>query len=57
VAVVGLVVDLAAADARRVPEEADRATDISGTLLPRLAVAAVLALLKTTSGSPEVGEK
>jgi serine kinase of HPr protein (carbohydrate metabolism regulator) len=37
--VVGLVVDLAAADAERLPEAAKRRTEIDGILLPRLAVA------------------
>jgi HPr kinase/phosphorylase len=53
-AVVGLVVDLAAADAERLPSPASRKTEISGILLPRLAVAsdstalpAVLAVLKS----------
>jgi len=39
VAVVGLVVDLAAADAERLPAPADRETLISGVPLARLAVA------------------
>jgi HPr kinase/phosphorylase len=38
-AVVGLVVDLAAADARRLPEAASRTIEIGGIELPRLAVA------------------
>ena len=51
-AVVGLVVDLAAADAERLPQAGRRETEIHGVVLPRLAVAAdavalpmVLALL------------
>jgi HPr kinase/phosphorylase len=39
-AVVGLVVDLAATDARRLPEAASQRTEIGGIELPRLAVAA-----------------
>lgn len=39
-AVVGLVVDLAADDAVRLPEPAQRQAEIAGVLLPRLAVAA-----------------
>lgn len=53
-AVVGLVVDLAAADAERLPGHASRTTEISGISLPRLAVAsgsaalpAVLPVLKS----------
>jgi HPr kinase/phosphorylase len=53
-AIVGLVVDLAAADAERLPNPASRTTEIAGILLPRLAVAsdsaalpAVLAVLKS----------
>jgi HPr kinase/phosphorylase len=55
VAAVGLVVDLAAADAARHPAEEARKTVISGVSLPRLAVAAgmpaqalVLAFLKAS---------
>jgi len=55
-AVVGLVVDLAAGDAERLPQPDGQITEIAGISLPRLAVAArvpalpaVLALL--TSGS------
>jgi serine kinase of HPr protein (carbohydrate metabolism regulator) len=55
VAVVGRVVDLAAADAQRLPAPAERQTVIDGVILPRLAVAAgsdarpaVLAWLRTT---------
>lgn len=54
VAVVGLVVDLAAADAARLPGQEAAATAISGVSLPRLAVAAegapltqILAWLRT----------
>ncbi|HEY2137699.1 MAG TPA: serine kinase, partial [Xanthobacteraceae bacterium] len=39
IAVVGLVVDLAAADAERLPAAASRQTTIEGIRLPRLAVA------------------
>jgi serine kinase of HPr protein (carbohydrate metabolism regulator) len=39
-AIVGLVVDLVAADANRMPEAAEREIDIAGVSLPRLAVAA-----------------
>jgi HPr kinase/phosphorylase len=39
-AVVGLVVDLAAADAERLPQAESRKTEIAGIKLPRLAVAA-----------------
>jgi HPr kinase/phosphorylase len=53
-AVVGLVVDLGAADAERLPAEGDKTTDIQGISLPRLAVApnsgplqTVLALLNS----------
>lgn len=56
VAVVGLVVDLAAADAARHPATQAASTVIAGVSLPRLAVAAgmaalplVLAALRTTS--------
>jgi len=38
-AVVGLVVDLAAADAERLPQAESRETEIAGIKLPRLAVA------------------
>jgi serine kinase of HPr protein (carbohydrate metabolism regulator) len=38
-ATVGLVVDLAAADAERLPEHAKRIAEIAGIALPRLAVA------------------
>jgi HPr kinase/phosphorylase len=40
VAVVGRVVDLAAADAQRLPAPAERQTVIDGVSLPRLAIAA-----------------
>jgi serine kinase of HPr protein (carbohydrate metabolism regulator) len=40
VAVVGLVVDLAAADAERLPQPSAGATTVEGVTLPRLAVAA-----------------
>jgi HPr kinase/phosphorylase len=53
-AVVGLVIDLAATDAQRLPEPDRRKTEISGIALPRLAVApddkalpAVLALINS----------
>jgi HPr kinase/phosphorylase len=55
-AVVGLVVDLAAADAARLPSQAAEKTEISGIVLPRLAIASgmpafpvVLAALRTRS--------
>ena len=56
VAVVGLVVDLASADAGRLPAPADQEAVISGIRLPRLAVAleplsCVLALLRTTGAA------
>jgi HPr kinase/phosphorylase len=58
-AVVGLVVDLAAPDAERLPQPDRQRIEISGIFLPRLAVAAgaaalpgVLALL--TSGQPGI---
>jgi HPr kinase/phosphorylase len=47
-AVIGLVVDLAAADAERLPPPGSRQADVAGITLPRLAVAAgvdALALL------------
>jgi HPr kinase/phosphorylase len=46
-AVVGLVVDLGAADAERLPAERDKTTDIQGISLPRLAVAPNSAALQT----------
>jgi serine kinase of HPr protein (carbohydrate metabolism regulator) len=53
-AVVGFVVDLAAADAERLPDSEKRTTEVAGIALPRLAVAAdvaalpaVLALIKS----------
>ena len=59
VAVVGLVVDLAAADAERLPKSARRETVVAGIKLPRLAVAAgqdalpaVLAVLGTSGSAP-----
>jgi len=58
VAVVGLVVDLAAEDAERLPQARATQTTIEGIRLPRLAVASgqaplplVLALLQTPRGS------
>ena len=44
-AVVGLVVDLDAEDAQRLPNSAARMTEIGGTTLPRLAVASGAAVL------------
>jgi serine kinase of HPr protein (carbohydrate metabolism regulator) len=44
-AVVGFVVDLAAADASRLPDDAERQAEIEGVWLPRLAVAAGAAAL------------
>lgn len=44
-AVVGLVVDLAAPDAQRLPEAPQRKAEISGVALPRLAVASGVAAL------------
>ncbi len=44
-AVVGLVVDLAAADADRLPQPGKRKTEIAGIVLPRLAVASGAAAL------------
>ena len=44
-AVVGWVVDLAATDAQRLPDPADRRTEINGIALPRLAVASGVAAL------------
>jgi serine kinase of HPr protein (carbohydrate metabolism regulator) len=56
VAVVGLAVDLAVADAERMPAESTQRTDICGISLPRLAVASghdplapVMAFLATTA--------
>jgi HPr kinase/phosphorylase len=61
VAVVGLVVDLAAPDAERLPVPAE--TLIEGIRLPRIAVAsgedplpAVLAALRTAHGGPDMTE-
>jgi HPr kinase/phosphorylase len=58
-AVVGLVVDLEAADAERLPEPDRQRTEIAGVVLPRLAVAAGAAALPAvlahlTSGQPIV---
>ena len=57
-AVVGFVVDLAAADATRLPEPDKRKADIDGILVPRLAVAPgaaalplVLAFIKSSQES------
>ncbi len=44
-AVVGLIVDLAAPDAQRLPEPVAQTTEIEGLLLPRLAVASTDAAL------------
>jgi serine kinase of HPr protein (carbohydrate metabolism regulator) len=44
-AVVGLVVDLAAAEAQRLPDAAERIADVGGIKLPRLAVASGAAAL------------
>lgn len=44
-AVVGLVVDLAAADAERLPQPESRETEVAGIVLPRLAVAPAAAAL------------
>jgi serine kinase of HPr protein (carbohydrate metabolism regulator) len=62
VAVVGWVIDLAAADAQRLPAADQRETVIAGVRLPRLAVAsgqdalpAVLALLATADGDDGTG--
>jgi len=55
-AVVGLTVDLAAADAARMPQEDSRKTEIAGIVVPRLPVAAdeaampaVLALITSSA--------
>jgi HPr kinase/phosphorylase len=60
-AVIGLVVDLAAADAERLPQPEQERTAIAGIVLPRLAVAtgesalpAVLALLTSTRADSAV---
>jgi len=57
-AVIGLVVDLAAADAERLPAQESRRTEIAGIVLPRLAVAAgvdalpaAVALLTSSDGA------
>ncbi len=62
VAAVGLVVDLTAADADRMPGRAAATADISGVSLPRIAVAAdtpalplVLAFLRTAAGAIDHG--
>jgi serine kinase of HPr protein (carbohydrate metabolism regulator) len=55
-AVIGLVVDLAAADADRLPEPGKRKTEIGGVILPRLAVAsgdAALPLVLALINSPQ----
>jgi HPr kinase/phosphorylase len=44
-AVVGLVVDLAAAEAQRLPDDGERIADVGGIKLPRLAVASGAAAL------------
>jgi HPr kinase/phosphorylase len=49
-AVVGLVVDLAAADVERLPEPEQRRIEIDGIVLPRLAVAAGAAALPAVLG-------
>ncbi len=48
IAVVGLVVDLAAADADRLPDVAQRRTTVEGIELPRLAVASGASALSST---------
>jgi HPr kinase/phosphorylase len=60
-AIVGLVVDLAATDAARLPAQDALKTSISGVILPRLPIAAnfsplpiVIAALATTQSSPSV---
>ena len=61
VAVVGLLVDLAVAEAERLPDEARQRAEIAGIALPRLIVAAdtdplplVLAHLKTVAGPDHI---
>ena len=57
VAVVGLLVDLAASDASRMPEPAGQSREIVGITLPRLAVAAgqdALPLVLTYLQTPDV---
>jgi HPr kinase/phosphorylase len=61
VAVVGLLVDLAVAEAGRLPDEAQQRAEIAGITLPRLIVAAdtdplpiVLAHLKTIAGPDHI---
>ncbi len=44
-AVVGLIIDLAAAEAQRLPDAAERFTEVGGIKLPRLAVASGVAAL------------
>jgi len=55
VAVIGMIVDLAAQDAQRMPSPSEREAVVAGILLPRLAVAsgvdpfpAVVALIRTS---------
>jgi serine kinase of HPr protein (carbohydrate metabolism regulator) len=62
-AVVGLIVDLAASDAARLPAQETESTEISGIRLPRLAVAAgnpalpvVLGYLATRPGTAATGD-
>jgi serine kinase of HPr protein (carbohydrate metabolism regulator) len=58
VAVVGLVVDLCAADANRLPTPAEREAKIAGLRLPRLGIAAgvdPLPMLLAALGSAESG--
>ncbi len=56
-AVVGLVVDLAAADAERLPEPDHRRIEIDGIVLPRLAVAAGAAALPAVLGHLTSGRR
>jgi serine kinase of HPr protein (carbohydrate metabolism regulator) len=56
-AVVGLVVDLAAADAERLPEPERQRTEIDGIALPRLAVAAGAAALPAVLGHLTSGQR
>lgn len=63
VAVIGLIVDLAASDAARLPGQQAESTEISGIRLPRLAVAAgcpalpaVLGYLATRPGTATTGD-
>jgi HPr kinase/phosphorylase len=58
VAVVGLVVDLAAADAQRLPSPSEREAEIAGLRLPRLAVASGIdpvPVLLAHLNTPEAG--